>query len=124
METGEFKENEFEDDLRKYIESELKNKLSADDPFNLLNQQYYYHSQKWCEKRLKEIKIKLRGGQYPLTVYTKMIICVDNLIELGFSDSYMKDIKDLMVQNILEMETLIILDDDVFLLKISKGNRE
>lgn len=117
METSEYKENEFKEELRKYIESELKNKLSDDDPFNLLNQQYYYHSQKWCEEKLKEIKIKLQDGRYPLTVYTKMIICVDCLIELGFPDSYMKDIKDLMVQNIIEMETLIILDNDVFFIE-------
>lgn len=117
VESGEFKENEFEEDLKKYVESELKNKLPDNDPFNLLYHQYYYHTQKWCEERLEEVKQKLQCGRYPLSVYTKLIVLISNLIEIGFSDSYMTDVKNLMVENIIKMDTPIKLDNDVFFIE-------
>jgi len=117
VETGEFKKNEFEEDLKKYVESELKNKLPDNDPFNLLHHQYYYHTQKWCEERLEEVKQKLQCGRYPLSVYTKLILLIANLIEIGFSDSYMTDVKNLMVENIIKMDTPVKLDNDVFFIE-------
>lgn len=117
MESGEFKENEFEEDLKKYVESELKNKLPDNDPFNLLHHQYYYHTQKWCEERLEEVKQKLQCGRYPLSVYTKLIVLISNLIEIGFSDSYMTDVKNLMVENVIKMDTPVKLDNDVFFIE-------
>lgn len=117
VETGEFKEKDFEEDLRKYVKSELKNKLPYNDPYNLLNNQYYYHTQEWCEKKLEEIKQKLQSGKYPLFVYTKLIVLIDYLIEIGFSDSYMTDVKKLMIENIIKMDSPIKLDDDVFFIE-------
>ncbi len=117
VENGEFKEKEFEEDLRKYVESELKNKLSDNDPFNLLYHQYYYHTQKWCEERLEEVKQKLQSGKYPLSVYTKIIILIASLIEIGFSDSYMTDVKNLMIENIIKTDTPVRLDNDVFFIE-------
>ena len=117
VETGEFKENEFEEDLKKYVESELKNKLPDNDPFNLLCHHYYYHTQKWCEERLEEVKQKLQCGRYPLSVYTKLIVLIANLIEIGFSDSYMTDVKNLMVENIIKMDTPVKLDNNVFFIE-------
>lgn len=117
VESGEFKENEFEEDLKKYVESELKNKLPDNDPFNLLHHQYYYHTQKWCEERLEEVKQKLQCGRYPLFVYTKLIVLISNLIEMGFSNSYMTDVKNLMVENIIKMDTSVKLDNDVFFIE-------
>lgn len=117
VESGEFKENEFVEDLKKYVENELKNKLPDNDPFNLLHHQYYYHTQRWCEERLEEIKQKLQCGRYPLSVYTKLIVLISNLIEIGFSDSYMTDVKNLMVENIIKMDTPVKLDNDVFFIE-------
>lgn len=120
VEFGEFKEDEFENDLKKYVESELKNKLPDNDPLNLLCHQYYFHTQKWCEERLEEVKQKLQYGKYPLSVYTKLIILIDNLIEIGFSDSYMTEIKNLMVENIIKMDAPVKLDNDVFSIENSE----
>lgn len=117
VESGEFKEDEFEEDLRKYVEGELKNKLPDNDPFNLLYHQFYCHTQKWCEERLEEVKQKLQCGRYPLSVYTKIIVLIANLIEIGFSDSYMTEIKNLMVENITKMDIPVILDNDVFFIE-------
>ncbi len=124
VESGEFKENEFEEDLIKYVESELKNKLPDNDPLNLLHHQYYYHTQKWCEERLEEVKQTLQCGRYPLSVYTKLIILVANLIEIGFSASYMTEIKKLMLENIIKMDTPVKLDNDVFFIEDSKRKQK
>lgn len=124
VESGEFKEDEFEKDLRKYVESELKNKLPNSDPFNLLYHQYYYHTQKWCEERLEEIKQTLQCGRYPLSVYTKLIVLIANLIEIGFSESYMTEIKKLMVENIIKMDTPVKLDNDVFFIEDSERKQK
>ncbi|MCI8484499.1 MAG: hypothetical protein HFH41_09180 [Lachnospiraceae bacterium] len=122
VETGEFNENKFEEELMKYVEIELKNKLSDNDPVNLLHHQYYYHTQKWCEERLEEVKQRLQCGKYPLFVYTEIIVLIANLIEIGFSDSYMTDVKNLMVENIMGMNTPVKLDNDVFF--IEEGERK
>lgn len=117
VETGEFRESEFKEDLKKYVESELKGKIPNDDPFNLLYQQYYFHTQKWCEERLEEIKQKLENGKYPLFIYPKLIVLVTDLIQIGFSESYMIAIKNLMIENISKMDTPVKLDNDVFFIE-------
>lgn len=117
VEAGEFEEDVFAEDLKKYVESELKRKLPADDPFNMLYQQYYYHEQKWCEERLEEVKQRLQYGKYPLFVYTKIIVLIANLIEIGFPDSYMTDVKNLMIENITKMSTPVRLDNDIFFIE-------
>lgn len=117
VEAGEFEEDVFTEDLRKYVESELKRKLPDDDPFSLLYHQYYYHTQKWCEEKLEEVKQKLQYGKYPIFVYTDIIVLIANLIEIGFPDSYMTNIKNLMIENIIKMDTPVRLDDDIFFIE-------
>lgn len=117
VEAGEFEEDVFKEDLKKYVESELRRKLPDDDPFSLLYHQYYYHTQKWCEEKLEEVKQRLQSGKYPLFIYTKLIVLIANLIEIGFSESYMADIKSLMIENITKMDTPVKLDNDVFFIE-------
>lgn len=117
VEAGEFEEDVFKEDLKKYVESELRRKLPDDDSFSLLYHQYYYHTQKWCEEKLEEVKQRLQSGKYPLFVYTKLIVLIANLIEIGFSESYMADIKSLMIENITKMDTPVKLDNDVFFIE-------
>lgn len=118
VEAGEFDEDEFIEDLQKYVENELRRKLPEDDPFSLLYHQYYYHTQNWCEEKLEEVKQRLQNGKYPLFVYTELIVLITNLIEIGFSESYMTDIKSLMIENITKLDTLVgLIDDDVFFIE-------
>lgn len=117
VEAGEFEEDVFTEDLKKYVESELRRKLPDDDPFSLLYHQYYYHTQKWCEEKLEEVKQRLQSGKYPLFVYAEIIVLVANLIEIGFSDSYMADVKNLMIENITKMDMPVRLDNDVYYIK-------
>lgn len=117
VESGEFEKNIFTEDLKKYVENELRKKIPDDDPFNVLYHQYYYHTQKWCEDKLEEVKQRLQQRKYPLAVYQKVIVLVADLIEIGFSDSYMEDVKNLMIENISKMDAPVILDNDVFFIK-------
>lgn len=118
VEAGEFDEDDFTEDLQKYVENELRRKLPDDDPFSLLYHQYYYHTQKWCEEKLEEVKQRLQYGNYPLFEYTKLIVLIANLIEIGFSESYMTEIKSLMIENITKMDTPVeLVDDDVFFIE-------
>ena len=86
--------------------------------------EYYYHTQKWCEERLEEIKQTLQCGRYPLSVYTKLIILIANLIEIGFSALYMTEVKNLMVENIIKMDTPVKLDNDVFFIEDSERKQK
>lgn len=60
---------------------------------------------------------RLQQRKYPLAVYQKVIVLVADLIEIGFSDSYMEDVKNLMIENISKMDAPVILDNDVFFIK-------
>lgn len=124
VETGEFREAEFKDEVAKYIEDELKGKLPADDPFNLLYNEYYLHTQRWCEERLTEVKNKLRENKYPISIYTKILILLSNLIQLGFSKEYMEEIKDSMIKNISKIDTPVQLDDNLFYIGDEKRRQE
>lgn len=117
VESGEFEKNIFTEDLKKYVENELMKKIPDDDPFNVLYHQYYFHTQKWCEDKLEEVKQRLQQRKYPLAVYQKVIVLVADLIEIGFSDLYMEDVKNLMIENISKMDAPVILDNDVFFIK-------
>lgn len=112
VEIGEFDKNKFKKDIVMYVENELKNKIQIDDPYNVLYHQYYFHTQSWCEERLEEVKQKLQKNKYPLFVYTKIIILLVGLIEIGFSDKYMDDIKAIMLSNISNIDVPVKLDDD------------
>lgn len=112
VEIGEFDKNKFKKDIVMYVENELKNKIQIDDSYNVLYHQYYFHTQSWCEERLEEVKQKLQKNKYPLFVYTKIIILLVGLIEIGFSDKYMDDIKAIMLSNISNIDVPVKLDDD------------
>lgn len=114
VETGEYRESAFKEDIRKYVEEELKSKLLADDPFNLLYNQYYFHTQQWCEDRIEDIKIKLKEDKYPLYVYTKIIELLVTLTDIGFSEEYLMDVKTLMLDNISKGTMPIQLSTDLF----------
>ncbi len=118
VETGEFDSNKFKHDIEKYVEDELKNKLSMDDPFNLLYQEYYFHKQSWCEEKLEEVKQRLEDNKYPLYVYAKLIVLLLRLIQLGFSEVYLQDIKGIIFKNISNMKDPVKLDnDDLFFIE-------
>lgn len=114
VETGELDKIQFENDIKMYVESELKNNLPGDDPLMLLEKQYYLHPQSWCESKLQEIKQKLQSNKYPMSVYSKIIILINKLVDFGFPEGHLADVKEKMLVNIYAAETPVKLSDDLY----------
>lgn len=114
VEAGEYKDESFRNEINKYVEEELRKKLSADDPFELLQQQFYFHPQKWCEEKLEEVRQRLTDDKYPFFIYTKLIRLLVDLVDIGFSTSYIAEFKDVMLKNIVASTKPVPLDDDLF----------
>ena len=114
VEKGEYKETLFENEVYQYVEEELRNKLSADDPFELLQRKFYYHSQQWCEERLAEVKQRLTEDKYPFFIYTSIIKLLVDLVTAGFSMSYIDEFKELMSKNIISSDKPVPLNNDLY----------
>jgi len=114
VEKGEYKESLFQNEVYKYVEEELRNKLLADDPFELLQRQYYYHSQQWCEERLAETRQRLSEDKYPFFIYTSIIKLLVDLVDAGFSLSYLDEFKELMLKNIIASDKPVPLNNDLY----------
>ena len=99
VEKGEFSSEKFSEDISSII-IELKSTISADDPFNLLYNQYYYHNQEWNEEQLEKMIINLSKDKYPIGVYVKMVVTVVRLVDIGFSKKYLDEMKKFMIVNI------------------------
>lgn len=114
VENGEYEKDSFTKEIRDYIEEELINKLTDDDPLNLLYSQYGLHTQKWCEGKLAEIIQRLGDNKYPFHVYQKMIILLVSLVEIGFDESYVITFKELMKKNIGNSEVSALISNDLY----------
>lgn len=114
VETGEFVSDNFKSDINKYINDQLRNKLSNDDPVNQLYNSYYYHPQEWCEEQIQSIKNKLSNDKYPFFAYQKIIILLQRLIDIGFSSEYLNEFKSIMLNNINNSENPVKIDSDLF----------
>lgn len=117
VETGEFVANKFNLDINKYINEQLQNKISNDDPLKQLSNEYYYHSQKWCEEQLQSIKEKLSNDKYPFFAYREMIIILQKLIDIGFNPNYLVEFKAIMLKNINNSENPNKIDSDLFFIE-------
>ena len=99
VEKGEFSSEKFSEDISNIV-IEFKSNISADDPFNLLYNQYYFHTQKWNEEQLERMIKNLSNDRYPIGVYEKMVLTVVRLVDMGFSKKYLDEIKQYMLVNI------------------------
>lgn len=114
VETGEFVSDDFKSDINKYINEQLRDKLSNNDPINQLYNGYYYHPQEWCEEQIQSIKDRLSNNKYPFFAYQKIIIALQKLIDIGFSSDYMNEFKSIMLNNINNSEKPVKIDSDLF----------
>ena len=112
VEKGEFLMNSFEKDVST-MQEELKANVPMDDPYYLLYQQYYWHTQEWCEEKLEKIINKLQNNKYPVSFYVKIIIAVQRLLDLGFKQDYMRQIKNAMIANLSSMGEMDLLKNDL-----------
>lgn len=115
VENGEFLFETFNKDILT-IQEQLKASVPMDDSYYLLYQQYYLHTQEWCEEQLNKIIRQLQNNKYPISFYGKIIIAVQRLLNLGFDDSYMQQIKKYMIVNISSMGEVNLLEEDLWMI--------
>lgn len=99
VEKGEFSSEKFNEDISNIIIG-LKSNIAADDPFNLLYNQYYFHNQEWNEEQLEKMIENLSKDKYPIGLYEKIVVTVVRLIDIGFNSKYIDEIKQYMLANI------------------------
>lgn len=97
------------------IQEQLTASVPNDDAYYLLYQQYYFHSQAWCEEQLSKMIERLQKNRYPVSFYGKIIIAVQRLLDLGFDNNYMQQIKKNMITNILAMGEVKAIDESLWM---------
>lgn len=117
VETGEFIPENFRSDIFKYINEQLHQRISDNDPLSLLTNGFYFHSQKWCEEQLQLIKDRLLDDKYPFFAYQKIIILLQRLIDIGFQAGYMNEFMLIMLNNVEKSENPVMIDSDLFFLE-------
>lgn len=100
VENGQFNINKFEKAVLT-IQEQIHASIPQNDPYYALYQEYYCHTQKWCEAQIEAIIEQLKKNRYPASFYGQIIFAVQRLIAFGFNPNYMKIIKKLMVQNLI-----------------------
>ena len=116
VEKGNFLFEDFEKDILK-IQEQLKASVPNDDAYYLLYQQYYFHTQEWCEEQLGKLIKQIQNDRYPISFYGKIIIAVQRLLDLGFDEGYMQQIKDGMIANIAAKGEVNILDEELWMIE-------
>jgi KAP family P-loop domain. len=101
VETGEFDLEKYSSDIEKYVE-EISHNIAIDDPFSLLKNQFYIHSQKWCETRMEEIIDRLDKNKYHHSLFSQIIINLCKIVNYGFDKSYVERAKKCIIKSITE----------------------
>lgn len=115
VDKGEFIFDIFKKDVLT-IQEELKASIPKDDAYYLLYQQYYFHTQEWCEAQLEIILNQLQNCRYPVSFYGKIIIATQRLMDLGFDVQYMQRIKEAMKTGISTMGEINPIDEDLWMI--------
>lgn len=127
IETGELNDFELVADFQELIDECLVNAVQDDDPAILLYNQYYYHNQQWCDSMITRIMEKLGRDAYPSHSYFKLLIVLQRLVDLGFSEEILDKAYALMIQNAEASTKLTVInnepifhEDEAFKAKIRK----
>lgn len=112
-ETGTFEPKSFEQEIQK-LQNELSAQISADDPYNLLYQQFFLHPHVWCEEQLSNMLQQLENNKYPVSLYAKIIVAIQRLVDVGFDQAYMQRAKEAMLNNVTNMGELTPIDPDLW----------
>lgn len=120
VEKGEYQRGMLRNDIQKFIEGNLRNRLMDEDPLNQLINNYYCNSQIWCEEKLQQISENLSENAYPIVFYHKIIIILERLMDIGFDQSYRNEFIKLMKKNIEHTSRVNLIDTDLFYLEDNK----
>lgn len=113
VESGTYDYKNYENEVLKY-QNELKADVFSDDPYYLLYRQYYYQTQEWCEEQLDKMIKQLKTNKYPISLYGKIIMAIQRLIDLGFDEQYMNEAKKWMLENISNSGEVEEIDPDLW----------
>lgn len=113
VESGTYDYKNYENEVLKY-QNELKADVFSDDPYYLLYRQYYYQTQVWCEEQLDKMIKQLRTNKYPISLYGRIIMVIQRLIDLGFDEQYMNEAKKWMLENISNSGEVEEIDPDLW----------
>ena len=113
IECGIYNQKDFQQDIWK-LQVELAAKIPEDDPYYLIYQQYYFHTQAWCEEQLEKVLQRLEKNKYPISFYEKIIVSIQRLNDLGFDIKYMDQAKKLMLTNIESMGEVTEIGSDLW----------
>lgn len=98
--TGELQLEKLQNEIDQYINDNLLDLIPPDDPYKLLQQEYYLHPQKWCEERIKAIIEKINNNSYPTIAYGEVIRPLLILEDMGFDHCYLDSVKKQMIANV------------------------
>ena len=113
IECGIYNQKDFQQDIWK-LQVELAAKIPEDDPYYLIYQQYYFHTQAWCEEQLEKVLQRLEKNKYPISFYEKIIVSIQRLNDLGFDIKYMDQAKKLRLTNIESMGEVTEIGSDLW----------
>lgn len=111
--TAELNIDNLEKDILK-IKTEIESTISKDDPFYTIPQEWTVHTQRWCEGELEKLISNLNKNMYPISLYQKIFVFIQKLIDIGFNERYKDDVKEAIKRNIKEMKTYERVDDDLW----------
>lgn len=112
IECGTYNQKDFQQDIWK-LQVELAAKIPEDDPYYLIYQQYYFHTQAWCEEQLEKVLQQLEKNKYPISFYEKILVSIQRLNDLGFDIKYMNQAKKVMLTNIESMGEVTEIGSDL-----------
>lgn len=113
VEKGRYEFTIFRDDIL-LLQEELATHIDAEDPFNIVYHDYYIKTQDECEVALRKLSQRLEEDRYPISLYAKIIIGTQRLLDLGFSETYMNAIKNAMLSNIESKGKVDRIDSDLW----------
>lgn len=95
-----FNGEEFKTELEQYVYAELSQHLLPNDPYSLLYNEYYMHTQEWVENTIQAMLEKLKQDAYAINTYPNLILVLVLLKQHGFSEDYIKQAMNYMIQNV------------------------
>lgn len=114
IEKGELCLSAFQEDISNYIDLNYVNKIPTDDPYTLLDREYYLHRQGWCEEKIAETLSRLSENKYPMAAYRVILKTMAYLVEIGFNEDYLAQAKQYMLKNISVSELPQRIDPDLY----------
>ena len=124
VETSKFDEEKFSKEIDYYLENKIKNILNPRDPYCLLFNGYFLHTQAWVQEKIKEIIEKIKNDEYPVSAYSNILILFVKLKDIGFSEEIIKEAENFMVINISNKKGLSKIPLEFIILDNKKQERE